>query len=339
MIRKKTAAAAGVGLLYAVTMTVCSCCAGQPNRTPSVSGGSVIKNNVGGIRDETEAASSGENSEAASTSSESTGFVSDSAPESDVWSDIPVKPKYDDPDVYLAEQYDISTDRYMLAPNELAIAQKSLFVGDSICYGFSAWNVLPGANVYATGCVAARNMLEYEMYYGCKRMEFVPVLNIVKPEHIFLWMGMNDVNMTSAEEYCENYSDIIGLALENSEADVYVCAITPISNLNFTAPANIIGFNEAITDYIEENYTERVHFISFAEPLKDKNGRLAEQYNGGDGIHLSKKAYYIAMHEIAKEIDPDSLLMPCIPDKETGYYIGLDSEKTEVMLTSEITPQ
>lgn len=338
MISKKNAVAAGVGLLYAVTMVVCSCCARQPSdeHNPTVSGGSVIKNNVGGIKDDTETASSGESSENMSTSSsESTDIIS--VPDSDGFSDVPKKPKFDDPDSYL--RYDISTDRYMLAPNELAIGQKSLFVGDSICYGFSAWNVLPGANVYATGCVAARNMLEYEMYYRNERMEFVPVLDIVKPEHIFLWMGMNDVNMTSAREYCENYSNIISLALENSEADVYVCAITPISNLNFTAPSNITKFNEAITDYIDENYSERVHFISFAEPLKDKNGHLTEQYNGGDGIHLSKKVYYIAMHEIAKEIDPDGLLVPNIPDKEMGYYIGLDTEETDDMLISEISSQ
>lgn len=335
MIRRKTAVAAGVGLLYAVTMVVCSCSAMQPpdRYNPTLSGGSVIKNNVGGILADEETASSGESSENASANSSESNNI---APDPDSFSDVPKEPKFDDPDSYL--RYDISTDRYMLAPNELAIGQKSLFVGDSICYGFSAWNVLPGANVYATGSVAARNMLEYEMYYRNEVMEFVPVLDIVKPEHIFLWMGMNDVNMTSAREYCENYSNIIDLALENSEADVYVCAVTPISNLNFTAPANITKFNEAIRDHIEENYKERVHFISFAEPLKDEDGHLAEQYNGGDGIHLSKPVYYIAMHEIAKEIDPDGLLKPYIPDKETGYYIGLDTEETDDVFVSEITP-
>lgn len=336
MKNKKAAAAAGIGILYAVTMVFCSCCEKQQSaaHNPIVSGGSVIKNNVGGISADGKTTSSGESSDVTSTSnSESTNIGSDS----DVYSEIPVKPLFDEPDDYL--KYDISTDRYLLAPNELAIGQKSLFVGDSICYGFSAWDVLPGANVYATGNVAARNMLEYEMYYRNEVMEFVPVLDIVKPEHVFLWMGMNDVNMTSAEEYCENYSNIISLALENSEADVYVCAITPISDLDFTAPSNIAAFNDSIKHYIEKNYTERVHFISFAEPLKDKKGHLAEKYNGGDGIHLSKPVYYIAMHEIAKEIDPDGLLVPYIPDKETGYYIGLDTEETDDMLTSEISSQ
>lgn len=336
MKNKKAAAAVGIGILYAVTMVFCSCREKQQSaaHNPTVSGGSVIKNNVGGISADGKTTSSGESSEVTSTNSSESTIISSV---SDVYSDIPVKPWFDEPDDYL--KYDISTDRYLLAPNELAIGQKSLFVGDSICYGFSAWDVLPGANVYATGNVAARNMLEYEMYYRNEVMEFVPVLDIVKPEHVFLWMGMNDVNMTSAEEYCENYSNIISLALENSEADVYVCAITPISDLNFTAPTNITKFNEAIKDYIKKNYTERVHFISFAEPLKDKKGNLAEQYNGGDGIHLSKPVYYIAMHEIAKEIDPDGLLVPYIPDKEMGYYIGLDTEETDDMLISEISSQ
>lgn len=215
----------------------------------------------------------------------------------------PVKrPKYEyaDPDSYIL--YDSSTDTYSLTEEEEQIGKESLFVGDSICLGFSTWNVVSSKNVYATGSVGARNLFDYEMYYLSKPAKFIDVLNTVKPKHIFFWMGMNDVNLTSSEEYCENYRTIIDTALENSSADVYICAITPISRLSFTKPWSIREFNTAIKHFVQTNYSERVHFINFAEPLKNADGILDERYNGGDGIHLSRKAYYIAMHEICNQM-------------------------------------
>lgn len=211
------------------------------------------------------------------------------------------KPKYDDPDSYII--YDRSTDTYHLTEEEEQIGKESLFVGDSICLGFSTWSVVDSKNVYATGNVGARNFFDYEMYYLSKPAKFTDVLNTVKPKHIFLWMGMNDVNLTSSEQYCENYGAIIDTALENTSADVYICAITPISRLSFTKPWSIREFNMAISHYVRANYSERVHFINFGEPLKNADGILDERYNGGDGIHLSRKAYYIAMHEIACQMD------------------------------------
>lgn len=45
-----------------------------------------------------------------------------------------------------------------------------------------------------------------------------PVLQKANPKNVFFWMGMNDVNLTTAEEFCENYRAIIDIALENSDA-------------------------------------------------------------------------------------------------------------------------
>lgn len=210
------------------------------------------------------------------------------------------EPAYDDPDSYI--NYDITTDTYYLTEEEERIGRESLFVGDSICLGFSTWSVVDSKNVYATGNVGARNMFDYQMYYLSKPAKFLDVLKAVRPKHIFFWMGMNDVNLSTAEEYCENYRTIIDTALKNSSADVYICAITPISRLEFTKPVYISEFNDAIRQFVKKTYPGRVHFINFGEPLKNDEGILDERYNGGDGIHLSRRAYYIAMHEINRQM-------------------------------------
>lgn len=228
-----------------------------------------------------------------------TGMDTSDISSSDDTSSVADEPKFDDPESYLV--YDPQTDSYVVPEEEEAFSSSSLFVGDSICMGFWTWGVVSGKNVYATGNAAARNLFDYQMYYRNEPAQFVPVLNEVKPEHVILSMGMNDVNLTTPEEYCENYKIIIDTALENSNADVYVCAITPISNLKFTPLERIDSFNSAIEKFIEKNYKKDVHFIDFTAPFKAEDGTLREEYNGGDGIHLSKIAYSVALHEIYKQ--------------------------------------
>lgn len=209
---------------------------------------------------------------------------------------------YDKPESYLEKQYDINTDTYSLTEEEKSMADESLFVGDSICYGFEAWEVVPNKNVYAEGCVAAWNFFEYGISYLNRPAEFVSVLGRVNPQNVFLWMGMNDLNWQSSSDFCEKYRKIIDTALQNSTADVYVCAITPIRKLDFTDLNYITQFNTAIKNCIEAYYPERVYFIDFGKPLENSEGLLNEEYDGGDGIHLHKKGYYIAMHEINEQM-------------------------------------
>lgn len=285
-MKTKKSAAAAVGLLSAVTVLLCACSAKHEHTDVIYSSTESVQQNEGNVQ------------------------TAQSVPEStSIGIDLPNVPTaptpqkefvYDDPDSYI--NYDPSTDTYHLTEEEEQIGKSSLFVGDSICLGFATWRVVESKNVYATGNVGARNLFDYEMYYRGRPEKFLNVLSKVKPEHIFFWMGMNDVNMTDSKEYCENYRTIIDTALQNSSADIYICAITPISRLEFTDPINIKKFNFAIKSFVQENYNERVHFIDFGEPLKNADGNLDEQYNGGDGIHLSRKAYYVAMHEICKQM-------------------------------------
>lgn len=279
---------AGIALIFTITMLVCSC-RSNPEQKPTN-----IISTAESDRKEAQNVNGGSIPELPSSIPDEPAAPSP-APSPDY------QPEYDDPESYL--EYDPENDTYIPTAEEKCLGEESLFVGDSICSGFSAWGVLESKNVFAMGNVAAWSLLDYDdIYYQNVPSKFVPVLKKAKPKRVFFWMGMNDVNMTSSEEYCENYKKIIDTTLNNSDADVYVCAITPISNLKFTKLDYINEFNDAIKHYIMRNYKERVHFVSFAEPLKTPDGLLNDEYNGGDGIHLGKKAYFIALHEINKQI-------------------------------------
>lgn len=188
-----------------------------------------------------------------------------------------------------------------LSEAEAAFADKALFVGDSICRGFTAYNVVKAKNVYAAGSVGARNFFEMEFQYYGNKTGFDEVLEKTSPESVILSMGMNDVNMTSAQQYCENYRKIIDYALEHSSANVYVCAITPI-NSNFTEHSRIDAFNLAMKNYIGENCGQRVKFIDFGYLFKNDENMLSKGLDSGDGIHLAPECYYIAMLEICDQL-------------------------------------
>ncbi len=195
-----------------------------------------------------------------------------------------------------------SSGRICLSTEENDFADKTLFVGDSICRGFSAYNIVKARNVYAAGSTGARNFFDKDFYYSGKETSYKDVLAEVAPERVILWMGMNDINMTSAAEYCENYRKIIDITLENSSASVYVCAITPI-NSTFAENSRIDAFNLAMKRYIEENFGQRVSFIDFAYLMKNENNQLSQGLDSGDGIHLAPECYYIAMLEICKQLN------------------------------------
>jgi len=195
---------------------------------------------------------------------------------------------------------------YGLTREEREFTESSVFMGDSICRGFAEYKVVDADNVPARGSVAARSFFDYEMYYDGSGVSFADMLKAAAPKYVFLSMGMNDINITDEDTYCENYRSIIDAALENTDGVVYVCAITPI-NCNFSTNYRIDCFNVKLEQFIKDNYSERVFYVDFAKHLKDAEGNLKECFNGGDGIHLSPYAYYVALWEMNRTMIADGV--------------------------------
>ena len=192
--------------------------------------------------------------------------------------------------------------RQTLTSEEKAFAEKSLFIGDSICRGLEAFDVLSVKNVMGAGNVGARNIFNTEYYRRGKDVDFLTVIDDEKPRHVVFSMGMNDVNMTNSAEFCKNYGKIIDETLKKPIDDVYVLNVTPICS-DFTDNSRIVYYNEALKNYIAANYPERVYFVDVHDSLTDKNGDLAWYFSSGDGVHLNELAYYRLLEDFFSKVD------------------------------------
>ena len=192
-------------------------------------------------------------------------------------------------------------DAHGLTEEDYAFLSDTVFVGDSICSGLRVYKILPDDNVVAKGCVGARNIFDYTFPVRGKEFGVTYSLSLLKPKYVVFSMGMNDINMTTAEKYCENYDNLmktIHTVLPDSR--FFVASITPIAaDCKFSTNAKIETFNSTMKEHLaNSDYT----YVNIAEGLKIWDGSLRTSYSGGDGIHLAPDAYYVLLNGLCDNL-------------------------------------
>lgn len=184
--------------------------------------------------------------------------------------------------------------------------QQLSVVGDSIASGFGVYGILDNPYDFATGNMGSRSINDYTFDYEGTNGVYNEVLKLSQPGYIYISMGMNDVNMITSDQYAENYREIITSVKEACPDSCIVAAgITPISaSSTFTASSTIESFNEKLKEVVSEFNSPYICYFDAGSYLKDEAaGGLRSEYNGGDGIHLSSKAYYILLENLYLLLD------------------------------------
>jgi hypothetical protein len=188
-------------------------------------------------------------------------------------------------DDYDAEVVTVSDEP--LNEEEAEFLKSLMFSGDSIMTGFHTYGFVPKSRVFAEGGVAARNYRLFDYNGGKDLTEEVTKAN---PGILVLSMGLNDVNMVTAEEFAESYGDIFkGFKAER----VAVLSITPVmAESGFTDNERIRDFNRALE--VTAAAYENVKYIDIYSPLSE-NGSLAPKFDAenGEGVHLMPNAYNV----------------------------------------------
>ena len=189
---------------------------------------------------------------------------------------------------------------FVLSSEYSDFIDQCVFVGDSICRGLRAYEILPAKNVVAAGNSAARNIYDFTFKVNGEEMTILPALVELNPKYVVFWMGMNDVNMTTQQQYCENYNKL--LTEVNSflpDATLIVCSITPIIYTSqFTTNSNIDSFNAAIKEFLADK--PGWYYADLTHEMKNSLNALKTNYDGGDGIHLAPAAYYAVMYQVCE---------------------------------------
>lgn len=210
------------------------------------------------------------------------------------------------------------TEQAVSAPNvqnienrDFSFFDDSLFIGDSVCSGLKLYsNLLDVQHVAARGNIGTWNINDYTFQYenSTNETDYMSIVEMYHPQKVLLWMGLNDIYMTSADKRnasLQNIADNIHAVWP--ETEIYAVSMTPINH-------NHKWFEKGAMDLIEENNksleqycmdNDNMRYIDVFQCLLSPEEELDTDYDGGDGLHLSQKAYFVILNQIIESIQEE----------------------------------
>lgn len=198
-----------------------------------------------------------------------------------------------------------SSDVMEISEEEIdAYFADSVFVGDSIMLGFRNYSMkqkdsfLNDIQFLAAGSFSVTNSLwdvtdksVHPVYQGKKRQIWESI-SMMDVKRVFLFFGMNDLNVSGLEGTCEKYQQLISNIKEKSP-DVEIHIISMTYTLKGAGKGKLKNdiireFNVMLQDMAKENGWG---YMDMATPLADENGDLAAQYCSDGYVHHSRAAY------------------------------------------------
>ena len=191
-----------------------------------------------------------------------------------------------------------------------------IFFGDSRTHGYQLYNkwyhfLKDGENtrqVWAAqvGWNTMDNALTSPIVYPDNGdiIPFAECLRRKQPEYILIGIGINGIGYLTEEVFIEDYKRVIEtVRTESPDTKIILCAILPLTKTcvsdNGSDNYNICLGNIYIAQ-LAQMYGAK--YLDAYSAFADEEGCLPEQYNSGDGLHITGEAYvrlvdYIVTHE------------------------------------------
>ena len=222
----------------------------------------------------------------------------------------------------------------------------SLFVGDSICSGLKVYSgLLPVENVAARGNVGTWSLNKYTFPYmsgSSLELDCYSIAQLYQPADIYVWMGMNDLFMVTADVYAQNLKDITDrLHQVSPNSRLHVVSISPISKWHKWSGGGrsgidrVAAYNAAAADMFAGS---TVDVISIYDSLADSEGFLGSAYDGGDGLHLNGTAYRMVLSEIVSCTEDGGVATAVTRPAETTVTTVTTTTPTETTTVTTTTP-
>ncbi|MDE6539179.1 MAG: SGNH/GDSL hydrolase family protein [Ruminococcus sp.] len=189
------------------------------------------------------------------------------------------------------------------SPNSDFYQSRLAIAGDSIAYGFNAYGYIPNERNIATESVSMWNLDYFTFSTG---MGLADTVQYINPAILYMSLGMNDVNMSTPEEFAERYKSTI-YEIRNRVPDIHiiVAGITPVADTSdFVSNETIRDFNTALENMVSEISSNHVYYFDAYSIVADPNTlELRPECTGGDGIHLVSTCYYDFLNTLYDMLD------------------------------------
>lgn len=192
-----------------------------------------------------------------------------------------------------------------VSPNSDFYQSRLAVAGDSIAYGYNVYGLIPNEHNIARESVSLWNLDYFTFNYGYGEIGMIDAIDYVHPKLLLMSMGMNDVNMSTADSFAMKYNSLVNQVLERvPDTNIVICGITPVgAYTGFTTNETIMSFNSALRDMVDKMNNDRVYFFDPYSVLANEYSTLRDDCSGGDGIHLQSHCYTDILTAIFSYLD------------------------------------
>lgn len=199
-------------------------------------------------------------------------------------------------------------------------------VGDSVCSGFARAGYFKQENNLARPSIAAWNIHQFLITSGNLSTDVLVHLYNKQPKYVLFSMGLNDVNLTTKEQFVENYMQLLYQCKQASpNSEFIIMAVTPVRS-KFCKNEKIDEYNAALANAVKYSYCKHYHFVDPTGLLKGNDNKLKEKYAFEDGTHLEMSGmrvclWYMYNQNIRYDFTDDELKDPKCPDISQYEYL------------------
>lgn len=199
-------------------------------------------------------------------------------------------------------------------------------VGDSVCSGFASAGYFKQENNLARPSIAAWNIHQFLITSGNLSTDVLVHLYNKQPKYVLFSMGLNDVNLTTKEQFVENYMQLLYQCKQASpNSEFIIMAVTPVRS-KFCKNEKIDEYNAALANAVKYSYCKHYHFVDPTGLLKGNDNKLKEKYAFEDGTHLEMSGmkvclWYMYQQNIRYDFTEEEMKDPRCPDISQYEYL------------------
>lgn len=180
----------------------------------------------------------------------------------------------------------------------------SLFIGDSITVGFSAYGYIGENNVAAKVGLNPSSALtkEIDMPDGSVKTVSARAAEL-QPKKVYIMLGSNGIQWLSNDSMLGSVSELSAeIKSADPDCSVYLLSIPPVTEVyNNENEGDIMSrindYNAELKNIAAQN---GCGYIDITTPLQDSTGYFAPELAEKDGIHFKGRCYTLVLDEIIK---------------------------------------